>query len=138
MRALGTENMRRDNLVRCGEVGHMCGPNDRKNRAKHAVYIPLGKYAAERVVCVLIVFKQWGADMRYQRWCLFSLIIIHLNPHAGDIHLLFIGGAEKHRVGHYIRPNSDLFSIAVYGHLVLGSNLQPRRPARKHSPSEIY
>ena len=57
LRALGTENMRRDNLVRCGEVGHMGGPNDRINRTKHVVYIPLGKYVAERVVCVLIVFK---------------------------------------------------------------------------------
>ena len=66
LRALGAENMRRDNLVRCGEVGHMGGTNDRKNRTKHARIIPFGKYAAERVVCVLIALKQWGADMRYQ------------------------------------------------------------------------
>ena len=66
-RSLDPENKRFDNLVRCGDIGHVSVPNDRRNRTKHASDMPFGEYTAKRVVGVLLVLKQMGADMRYER-----------------------------------------------------------------------
>ena len=54
--------------MRCGDIGHVSVTNDRRNRTKHASDMSFGEYTAKRVVGVLLVLKQMGADMRYERW----------------------------------------------------------------------
>ena len=47
-----------------------------------------------------------------QLWWFCSLIFIHLNTHAVDIQSMHNDGAQKHRVGYNICPNSDLLSVS--------------------------